>query len=161
MSTTIIIIVSAILLILFILIIIVQGGKKLKLKFEENKAKLNELFNKKTINEVNFKLLNDYLSKPNFNQIKFERYLNEAIEIQKNIDGLISKYGEENAMKLVRNEYWIGMTKEQLIDAKGKPTKIEVEILKTKTKEIYIYGNKSSGDVFVFENEIMTKIIDR
>ena len=56
---------------------------------------------------------------------------------------------------MLNHEYWIGMTEEQLIDAKGQPDKIDLEQLKTKTKKIYIYGNKSSGDVFNFVDGVL------
>jgi hypothetical protein len=74
---------------------------------------------------------------------------------------LIEKYGEEIGLKLLYNEYWIGMTEEQIIDAKGKPTKVDTEVLKTKTKKTLVYGNKSSGDYFVLENGIVVKFMDR
>jgi type II secretory pathway pseudopilin PulG len=74
---------------------------------------------------------------------------------------LIQKYGEEIGLKLLYNEYWIGMTEEQIIDAKGKPTKIDTEVLKTKTKKTLVYGNKSSGDYFVLENGVVVKFMDR
>lgn len=74
---------------------------------------------------------------------------------------LIEKYGEEIADKLVKREYFLGMTEEQLIDCKGRPTNIEREEMKTKTKVIYIYGNKSSGDIFVFVNGELERFKDR
>lgn len=75
--------------------------------------------------------------------------------------GLIDKYGEEIADRLVKHDYFLGMTEEQLLDCKGQPTKIEREEMKTKTKIIYIYGNKSSGDVFVFVNGVLERFKDR
>lgn len=78
------------------------------------------------------------------------------------LEGLTNKYGAGIALKLVNNEYFIGMTPEQLMDSKErKPDSIEVQQLKTKTKEIWVYGNKNSGDWFVFENGIAVKITDR
>lgn len=89
-------------------------------------------------------------------------YLNEAIEKLKHFKKLKEKYGEEKGGILFDQKYYIGMTKEELIDSKNsEPDKIEIEKLKTKTKELYIYGNKSSGDVFVFENEILARFKDR
>lgn len=92
-------------------------------------------------------------------------------DLRSNIDGiknkikrannLIDKYGEETAVKLLEHNYFLGMTEEQLIDCKGKPTKIETEVLKTKTKVVYIYGNKSSGDVFTFVNGELERFKDR
>ncbi|MCT4581074.1 MAG: hypothetical protein N4A35_06615 [Flavobacteriales bacterium] len=74
---------------------------------------------------------------------------------------LIDKYGEVSGDKLYNHDYFIGMTEEMLIDTKGFPTKKEKEELKTKTKLIYIYGNKSSGDVFTFVNGLCERYIDR
>lgn len=74
---------------------------------------------------------------------------------------LIDKYGPENGNKLADHDYFIGMTEDMLIATKGKPTKIEKEELKTKTKIIYIYGTKSSGDVFTFVNGECERFKDR
>lgn len=74
---------------------------------------------------------------------------------------LVGKYGEEIARKLIDNDYFLGMTEDQLIDSRGKPSKIETEVMKTKTKVIYIYGNKSSGDVFNFVNGELERFTDR
>jgi hypothetical protein len=76
-------------------------------------------------------------------------------------DYLLSKYNENQVIKIMNHEYWIGMTEEQLLDCKGKPDKIDLEQLKTKTKKIYIYGNKSSGDVFNFVDGILERFKDR
>lgn len=95
---------------------------------------------------------------------KNKKELEEQIRVRKEEkkNSLIKKYGEEKGMKLFNEQYFLGMTKEELLDSKEyEPDKIETEVLKTKTKETWIYGNKSSGDVFVFENDILTKIKDR
>lgn len=74
---------------------------------------------------------------------------------------LVDKYGEEKASKIINKEFYIGMTNEELLESIGGPTKKEEEVLKTKTKETWIYGNKSSGDVFVFENGVLVRFKDR
>lgn len=81
-------------------------------------------------------------------------------ELQRSLT-LLNKYGNEIGNSLINHEYFIGMTIEQLIDCKGNPTNIETEVLKTKTKITYIYGNKNSGDVFVFVNGILERFKDR
>lgn len=93
---------------------------------------------------------------------KREQAEQERIEaLKKKKELLLLKYSAEEVLKLLKHEYWIGMTEEQLVDAKGKPDKIEVEQMKTKTKRIYIYGNKSSGDVFNFVNGTLERFKDR
>ncbi len=75
---------------------------------------------------------------------------------------LSAKYGDETALKLVNAEYFIGMTREQLIDSKGsQPDSAEVQQLKTKSKETLVWGNKNSGDWFVLEEGVVVKITDR
>lgn len=53
------------------------------------------------------------------------------------------------------------MKKQHLIEFKGMPHKLETEVLKSKTKETLIYGNKNSGDYFVFDNNVLVKYVDR
>lgn len=91
----------------------------------------------------------------------FDKMIENCKSLLRHESLLTNKYGTEVAQKLIYQQYWIGMTQEQLLDCKGNPDKIEIEALKTKTKEIYIYGNKSSGDYFVFENKTVTKFVDR
>lgn len=85
-----------------------------------------------------------------------------AERIEKRRLALIREYGEEIGMKLFNQQFFIGMTKDQVEHSKGyPPDKKEREELKTKTKDTWIYGNKSSGDVFIFENDVLTKYKDR
>lgn len=74
---------------------------------------------------------------------------------------LIAKYGAEDAVRIMNHEYWIGMTEEHLRECKGGPHKIERDVLKTKTKTTWIYGNKTSGDYFVFEDGKLVRFKDR
>lgn len=76
---------------------------------------------------------------------------------------LAEKYNPEIAMKLVNAEYFIGMTKEQLLDSKGfEPEIVEIQTLKTKTKETLVFGEtKNSNDWFVLENGLVVKITDK
>jgi hypothetical protein len=74
---------------------------------------------------------------------------------------LKKKYGVELADKIIGREYFLGMTEEHLVEMRGNPSKIETEVLKTKTKLIYIYGNKSSGDIFNFVNGQLERFKDR
>ena len=56
---------------------------------------------------------------------------------------------------------FVGMTEEMLVESVGNPTKIEEEVMKTKTKKTYIYGNKNSGDILVFEQGKLVRFKDR
>jgi len=103
----------------------------------------------------------DEKRKRNREEIWFLREQEQLQKQEKHKLFLTDKYGMEIAERIINNEYWIGMTTEQLIDGKGRPSRIEEEILKTKTKTTYIYGNKNSGDYFVVENGVVVKIVDR
>lgn len=89
-------------------------------------------------------------------------YLERSRVKHERINTILAKYGDEVGNKILKEEFWIGMTKEQVIDSKGRqPDKVEIEALKTKTKETLIYGNKTSGDVFVIENGVVARFKDR
>lgn len=140
-----------------------QSAKKKRLEEEAQVAKMkNDLdtaLKNKEIYEEHYKELNAFI---NFsNRDRFHKSFDNAKTIKRRHDYLRSKYSESEVQKMLNHEYWIGMTEEQLIDAKGQPDKIDLEQLKTKTKKIYIYGNKSSGDVFNFVDGLLERFKDR
>jgi uncharacterized protein YecT (DUF1311 family) len=53
---------------------------------------------------------------------------------------LIAKYGEAIAARIIARDLWLGMTQEQLIESLGNPVEIGNEILRTKTKQVWKYG---------------------
>jgi uncharacterized protein len=53
---------------------------------------------------------------------------------------LIAKYGDTVAARIIAREIWQGMTEEQLIESWGNPVEIGSEVLRTKTKEVWKYG---------------------
>ena len=53
---------------------------------------------------------------------------------------LIAKYGEATAARILARHIWQGMTEEQLIDSWGRPVEVGSEVMRTKTKEIWKYG---------------------
>jgi uncharacterized protein len=53
---------------------------------------------------------------------------------------LIAKYGEEIAAMIIAGKVWQGMTDEQLTDSWGSPVDVGREIIRTKTKETWKYG---------------------
>lgn len=75
---------------------------------------------------------------------------------------MIDLYGEDIGAKIYNRKFFLGMTTTQLIYAKrSEADKKEVTESKGKRKETWIFGNKSSGDIFVFEDGICVKITDR
>ena len=75
---------------------------------------------------------------------------------------LQSKYEGEVLSKLINNQIWLGMSKENLIDIKGSPSQIESSENSKTITEILIYGkSKRSGDVFTFKNGILADYKDR
>lgn len=79
---------------------------------------------------------------------------------------IISTYEEtvskENIKLILDGRYFVGMTEDMVIDSQRRePDKVEFEVLKTKTKKVFIYGNKSSGDVLTFENGVLVRFKDR
>lgn len=135
--------------------------QKVQEEIEIVRNKIDFAFSLKEISESHRYFLQNKLNSEWWTQYDFDKMIENCKNVLRHENSLISKYGNDIAQKLVNQEYWIGMTQQQLIDSKGEPDKIEKEVLKTKTKETFIYGNKSSGDYFVFENNIVTKFVDR
>ena len=107
----------------------------------------------------------------NWDELKYKCLINTldfisqtGAQINRMID-MYSKYknviSDDLIDEIISRRTFLGMTEIMLRDVKGAPNKIDEQILKTKTKRIYIYGNKLSGDVFTFENGSLTKIVDR
>ena len=138
-----------------------NSKKKKQIEIETAKSKVESALKTGEINEEQKNIL---IEKIDFNSV-WRQNIDEKIEafkfIKKHQEALLQKYGEEIGSRLVNHQYWIGMTEEQLIECKGNPDKIEKQVLKTKTKLTYIYGNKSSGDYFDIENGEVVKFIDR
>lgn len=71
---------------------------------------------------------------------------------------LVGKYGEEIAARIVAHRVWQGMTVEQLIESWGSPADVDREIIKTRTKETWKYGqtgkNRFANRVYL-ENGIV------
>jgi uncharacterized membrane protein len=72
---------------------------------------------------------------------------------------LMEKYKDPILVdKLMKGNFWVGQTKEELIDALGNPKDISEKILKTKKKEIYKYdktGNNRYALKITLENDIV------
>jgi hypothetical protein len=139
-------------------------AQRQQLLLQEREAylnKINELYSNGVIFEKSMNELLSFIHSSKFSKQRTESLITSAMLWKQRVENLCDKYGEDVAWKILNNDYWVGMTQEHLIESKGQPTKIETEKLKTKTKEIWIYGNKSSGDYFVFENGVATKVVDR
>lgn len=72
---------------------------------------------------------------------------------------LMGKYKDPILVeKLMNRNFWVGQTKEELIDALGSPKEISEKILKTKTKEVFKYhktGNNRYALKITLENNIV------
>lgn len=152
-------------LIIAIIITISTINKHIKRKIKRKKEQ-EELENTLRELETAYKIgkINNELKELLKKEIYEKNYRTREIKyIVDKFMNLKNKYGgdENTAFRLITHQYWIGMTEEQIIDSRGNPDKIEIEQLKTKTKKIFIYGTKNSGDYFVIENGVVVKIVDR
>lgn len=156
-----------IIVIIFIVIILLGGisesNKKAKAKAETElaKSKVDIAFNAGEITETQRDILLQKIDQDKQFRLGVDGKIAAFKRLLQQQAALIHKYGDEIGGRLVNHQYWIGMTEEQLLDCKGNPDKIEREVLKTKTKVIYIYGNKSSGDYFILVNGKVEKFVDR
>jgi hypothetical protein len=91
----------------------------------------------------------------------YKNYLIDSIKTIKKLHELKNSLGSSQmALTIYNKQYFIGMSTEMLILMRGLPTKTETE-KSTSEKLIFIYGNKSSGDIFYFTDNKLTKFKDR
>jgi len=106
------------------------------------------------------------------NFINTKNVLTAIVEdIEKNISNtklkerqntILLKYGEDKGNKILNQQFQLGWTMLDILESKRcEPTTKETEVMATKTKEIWIYGNKSSGDTFTFVNGLLERFKDR
>lgn len=126
-----------------------------QLQFEISQALSNDLIGKPDYQSLNVMLLNN--AKPPVIKQQFE----ESQASWARIKRLYTKYPEEEVLKITRKEYWLGMTEGHLKEMRGDPTNVEKEVSKDGVITKFIYGNKNSGDVFVFDNGVLTSYKDR
>lgn len=150
---------------LIVILIISSSLKKRRKRKEELaekqfiKERMDFAYGKDEILENHYKELQAKFDSLDSSRLK--KLFELAVNKKKKLNELSERYGTETAIRILNNQYWVGMTEEQLREAKGEPDRIEVEVMKTKTKRIYIYGNKSSGDVFNFVNGSLERFKDR
>jgi len=148
-----------------ILIIAVAGNNNKQAQtqtdIETAKSKVETAFASGDINETHRDILNRKIDSDWEWRLNIDKKIEAFKYLKQHQAALLEKYGEDIGSRLVNHQYWVGMTEEQLLDCKGNPDKIEKQVLKTKTKLTYIYGNKSSGDYFVLENGEVVKFVDR
>lgn len=55
-------------------------------------------------------------------------------------DMLMTKYGDADVVAaIMRRAVWQGMSREQLLDSRGRPLAIDEQVYKTKTKHVFKY----------------------
>jgi len=68
------------------------------------------------------------------------------------ISYLTTKYGAATATKILNNEVWLGMTKEMVLDSRGKPSDINRSVGSWGVNEQWVYGDQ----YLYFENGKLT-----
>lgn len=64
---------------------------------------------------------------------------------------ILKKYGAKTGQKIIDGDVWIGMSREMLIESKGRPTRIGLTTeTKTTISSQYIYESKLFGTEFIY-----------
>ncbi len=87
--------------------------------------------------------------------------LDYLLENDKRISDLSKLYGKDDAIKIVNEQVWLNMTKEQLLESRDEPSDSEQELTSNGEIETLIYGNKQTGSYFVLQDNRVIKIKDR
>lgn len=71
-------------------------------------------------------------------------------------NALMAKYGDAEVVRaILRHDVWQGMTREQLIDSRGRPVAVDERVYKTKTTLVFKYdqdGRKRFATRITVEN---------
>ncbi len=74
-------------------------------------------------------------------------------------NGLMEKYhSAEIVEKIMRGEFWEGMTKDMLLDARGEPIDTDEQVFKSKVRETLKYGRMGRnryGLRITLENDVV------
>lgn len=54
--------------------------------------------------------------------------------------------------RIISKQIWRGMTEQQLFDSWGRPSKVTTQVLKTKVKKTYRFGNTRYGPSVYVDN---------
>lgn len=81
----------------------------------------------------------------------YQAYFNRIFEQLDRKNNFIQKYGEEQYNRLTNETYYIGMSKNELIDFLGETKDIRIAEFKNKIRETLVYGLHN----FVFDDGIL------
>ncbi|RFP65899.1 DUF4236 domain-containing protein [Hymenobacter lapidiphilus] len=94
-------------------------------------------------------------------ELEVNRLARELYAEKARVDMIKTKYDEATACQLIAHQIIIGMSHEQVIDAFGKPTKVEKVSVNGKERETLVYGSKTTGSYFHIHAGIVTKAVIR
>jgi hypothetical protein len=66
-------------------------------------------------------------------------------QVEAHRDGLVARFGAENADRLLRREIWQGQTTEMLIEARGAPANIDERVTAKMTRHVYKYDQQGKN----------------
>jgi len=118
-------------------------------------AKNNNISISVDVDNLNEHFENSDSSEVRYEFEKFQKYVDTIVELRE------KKYDDEIISKVLKNEIWIGMDETLMEYSRGKATKVETQEMKTKLKRVYVYGNKTSGDTFTFDNGLLVSYKDK
>lgn len=162
------------LLLIFVVVACFVGYFILKYKEEQEQKEIEErrrIEKERIIKIMDNAIIESGLSINDWESLKnncYQQDLDFVKNVGKRINRLLtftlkysSSLNESDLNILIDGGYFIGMTENMVLESMGEPTKIEDEVLKTKTKRTFIYGTKNGGDVLVFEQGKLVRFKDR
>lgn len=102
-----------------------------------------------------------------FDNKNFDNYNKSLADASDNFirfNTLVKKYGNEIALNIMESKVWIGMTKAQILESKGKPHDSDKEEMKSKVRENYYYystADKKKYHTYTIENDELVKIVEK
>lgn len=137
-----------------------QQAQTYQAAYEPHLTRAQQLLNLGFIEAAQLREWEEYPRQPHKSLGVLISQINKAEQVGKRRQEMIEKYGSQVGLQVLEKQVVPGMSREQLWDAFGEPTKIEKELAGT-LRETLIYGNKSSGSYFHVEDGIITKAVIR
>lgn len=125
-------------------------------KYQQEKLTMPDLPHDKYLNVKDSK--SKYTRMKN-NSYYIDYFYNKDFNSQIYLRKLVSIFGEEDGKRYFKYGFELGLKKQDIVAVLGQPKYYKKEILKTKVKETLYYSSIKSENFYVFDDEILIKIV--
>lgn len=147
--------------------------KQRKIDIDKSLSKWNDKFKEEGFEEFFPKVLNPYgltkqdlgyrgreSTRKNKGDISdFELFFKNNFEVLLLRKKYLDYFGKQKGLQYFENGFELGLGKQDILSVLGEPKDYKKEVLKTKVKETLYYSNIKSDNFYVFDDEVLVKIV--